>query len=131
MEKSMHFSKTVSGWRQARRPAKEKYRPLREKLPPVKTVLAGSNLQQGEVQGDALVEVLFDSFSQWRFEGLRSAGKRMRQLLYRAGCYQVDIQIEAPQETNRLLVTGLSRHDWTRRSGVDLERRKDRPPGNE
>jgi len=30
----------------------------------------------------------------------------MRQLLYRAGCYQVDIQIEAPQETNRLLVTG-------------------------
>jgi hypothetical protein len=62
------------------------------------------------------IEVLFDSFLQPAFAGARSAGVGMRQMLYRADPYQVDVQIEARPEGNRLAVTGqllnLSRPDF-------------------
>ncbi len=38
--------------------------------------------------------------------GARSAAMGMRQMLYRAEPYQIDIQIEAQPERNRLVVTG-------------------------
>ena len=54
----------------------------------------------------SFVEVLFDSFLQPMMAGARSAGLGTRQMLYRADPYQIDIQIEAKPEGNRLMVTG-------------------------
>jgi len=53
-----------------------------------------------------LVELLFDSFLQPVVAGARSAATGTRQMLYRADPYQVDVQIEAKPEGNRLVVTG-------------------------
>jgi len=53
-----------------------------------------------------LVEILFDSFLQPLAQGARSSGSGMRQMLYRAEPYQVDIQIEAKPAANKLVVTG-------------------------
>ncbi len=55
---------------------------------------------------NSLIEVLFDSFSQPALAGVRSVGTETRQMLYRAEPYQIDVQIEAQQEGNRLVVTG-------------------------
>jgi hypothetical protein len=55
---------------------------------------------------NSLIEVLFDSFSQPALAGARSVGAETRQMLYRAEPYQIDVQIEAQPEGNRLVVTG-------------------------
>jgi hypothetical protein len=55
---------------------------------------------------NSLIEVLFDSFSQPALAGARSVGTETRQMLYRAEPYQIDVQIEAQPEGNRLAVTG-------------------------
>lgn len=54
----------------------------------------------------SFIEVLFDSFLQPMVAGARSSGLGTRQMLYRADPYQIDIQIEAKPEGNRLMVTG-------------------------
>jgi hypothetical protein len=63
--------------------------------------------QAGHRKGkSSFVEVLFDSFLQPMVAGARSTGLGARQMLYRADPYQIDIQIEAKPEGNRLTVTG-------------------------
>jgi hypothetical protein len=52
------------------------------------------------------IEVLFDSFLQPMVAGARSSGLGTRQMLYRADPYQIDIQIEAKPQGNRLMITG-------------------------
>jgi len=52
------------------------------------------------------VKVLFDSFLQPVFEGARSAAAHTRQMLYRADPFQVDVQVEAKPDGNRIVVTG-------------------------
>jgi hypothetical protein len=52
------------------------------------------------------LEVLFDSFLQPMVAGARSSGLGSRQMLYRADPYQIDIQIEAKPQGNRLMITG-------------------------
>jgi hypothetical protein len=55
---------------------------------------------------NTFVQVLFDSFLQPMVAGARSSGLGTRQMLYRADPFQIDIQIEAKPEGNRLMVTG-------------------------
>ncbi len=58
-------------------------------------------------QAGCFVEVLFDSLSASRFAGTRFAGNRTtRQLLFRAGPYQVDVKVEVIPDTVRLSITG-------------------------
>ena len=57
-------------------------------------------------RADAWVEVLFDSFSQPASAGIRSGVMGLRQMLYRADPYQIDLQLEADREHNRLIVAG-------------------------
>jgi hypothetical protein len=64
--------------------------------------LAGS---ASEPQGSQ-IRLLFDSSSQPALAGTRSAASRIRQLLYRAEPYQIDLQIELQRERNYLVVTG-------------------------
>jgi len=52
------------------------------------------------------VQLLYDSFAQPATAGTRSMGMRVRQMLYRADPYQIDLQIEAEPDRNRLIVTG-------------------------
>lgn len=52
------------------------------------------------------VELLHDSFAQPATAGIRSVGMRVRQMLYRAEPYQIDLQVEAQPDRNRLIVTG-------------------------
>jgi len=65
---------------------------------------AGGAVQRKEKS--SFVEVLFDSFLQPMIAGARSGGLETRQMLYRADPYQIDIQIEAKPEGNRLMITG-------------------------
>ena len=51
-------------------------------------------------------DILFDSFLQPAMAGARSSGGRMRQVLYRAEPYQIDVQIEATPSGQRLVITG-------------------------
>jgi len=50
--------------------------------------------------------LLYDSFAQPVTIGTRSTAMSVRQMLYRAGPYQIDVQVEVQPERNRLLVTG-------------------------
>lgn len=68
----------------------------------------------GEVAGkryetDGLIRVLFDSFSHPALAGTRSAAMSpmgLREIIFQAEPYQIDIQFEAQAEHNRLVVTG-------------------------
>jgi hypothetical protein len=61
---------------------------------------------QPPTETGGLIELLFDSFSHAALGGIRSPGMSIRQMLYRAEPYQIDIQLEAQPERNRLIVTG-------------------------
>lgn len=52
------------------------------------------------------VQLLYDSCVQPAGAGTRSVGMRVRQMLYRAEPYQIDLQVEAQPDRNRLTVTG-------------------------
>ncbi len=99
---------TVERWQKVRKTAAAEalYQPPAAEVRIAKAAfaVAGRAAQRNEKSG--LVEVLFDSFLQPMFAGARSSGLGTRQMLYRADPYQIDIQIEAKPEGNRLMVTG-------------------------
>ncbi len=72
----------------------------------VKAAFATPRLAAKPQETGRLVQLLFDSFSQPALAGTRSAATRIRQMLYRAEPYQIDLQIELRQERNSLVVTG-------------------------
>jgi len=72
----------------------------------VKAAFASADSPGERHDPGGLIQLLFDSFSQPRPPGTRSAGMRIRQMLYRADPFQIDIHIELRPEQNRLLVTG-------------------------
>jgi hypothetical protein len=101
--------KVASLWQKVRQTAKS----AAECQPPESAVrIAKAGFSAGWREGKpakvpGLVEVLFDSFLQPLVEGARSeAVSGMRQMLYRADPYQVDLQIEAKPGANKLVVTG-------------------------
>jgi hypothetical protein len=97
--------------------AERNYQPPVESVRAAKAAFAASGWAVKPKESGSLIEVLFDSFLQPAFAGARSAGPGVRQMLYRADPYQVDIQIETKPEGNRLLVTGqllnVSRSDFS------------------
>jgi hypothetical protein len=99
---------TVSLWQRVRNTAalEASYQPPAADVRIAKAAFAalGRATQRSEKIG--FVEVLFDSFRQRMLAGARSGGLGTRQMLYRADPYQIDIQIEAKREGNRLMVTG-------------------------
>jgi hypothetical protein len=72
----------------------------------MKTAYAAAGLRTEEKEASSMMEVLFDSFLQPAVAGTRSTMTGMRQMLYRADSYQIDIQIEATPGGKRLVVTG-------------------------
>jgi hypothetical protein len=82
------------------------YQPAAETVRVAKAAFAIASLTASGREVVRLAQLLFDSFSHPAPVGTRSAPTRIRQLLYRAQPYQIDLQIEFRQETNHLIVTG-------------------------
>jgi hypothetical protein len=82
------------------------YQPPAETVHVANAALATAGLMARPRETDGLIELLFDSFSHAALAGIRSAAMSIRQMLYRAEPYQIDIQLEAQPERNRLVVTG-------------------------
>jgi len=79
--------------------------PPRQRVPKAARVISPPPAETVQESRGA-VELLFDSFSQSARAGMRSTGVTIRQMLYRADSYQIDLQLEAHPERNRLIVTG-------------------------
>ena len=103
-----HYVKTPALWQKvANATAVEaNYQPAAESVRVAKAAFAIASLAASGPEVVRLAQLLFDSFSHPAPAGIRSAPTRIRQLLYRAQPYQIDLQIELRQETNRLVVTG-------------------------
>jgi hypothetical protein len=101
-------NQTLSLWRHVRHiaSAEKNYQPSVEAVRRAKFALAWSNLGLKRKGPFRLAEMLFDSFLQPALEGARSSGKSVRQVLYRADTYQIDLQIEKGSDGNTLVVTG-------------------------
>lgn len=110
---------TVALWPKVRKTAaaEASYQPPLESVRTAKAAFATARRASKLKGADSFIEVLFDSFLQPALAGARSAGTGMRQMLYRADPYQVDLQIEMKTEGNRLVITGqlleVSRPDIT------------------
>jgi hypothetical protein len=103
-----HYVKTPALWQKvANATAVEaNCQPAAESVRAAKAAFAIASLAATGPEVVRLAQLLFDSFSHPAPAGIRSAPTRIRQLLYRAQPYQIDLQIEFRQETNRLVVTG-------------------------
>lgn len=108
---------TVGLWQKVHNAAatEANYQPPASSVRMARAAFGTAGLAAKPKQADSFIEVLFDSFRQPALAGARSAGMGMRQMLFRADPYQVDIQIEAKPESARLVITGqlldLSRPD--------------------
>ena len=82
------------------------YQPAEARVRVVKAAFAIAGLAAKRQETDGLIQLLFDSALQPVLAGTRSAAMRVRQMLYRAEPYQIDLQIEALPQGNRLVVSG-------------------------
>lgn len=101
-------TETAALWQKVRNTsaAEASYLPPPESVRIAKAAFATAGLAAKPKKAGNLIDVLFDSFLQPAAAGARSAGTGMRQMLYRADPYQVDVQIEVKPEGNRLVITG-------------------------
>ncbi len=99
---------TVSLWQKIRKTAaaEANYQPPATDVRIAKAAFSAAGRGRQLKEKSGFVEVLFDSFLQPMVAGARSSGLGTRQMLYRADPYQIDIQIEAKPDGNRLMVTG-------------------------
>jgi hypothetical protein len=101
-------NKTVSFWRKVRQTAKSAtaFEPPEDAVRIAKAGFAADRLLGKRSTAPGFVEVLFDSFLQPLVQGARSSGLGIRQMLFRAEPYQVDVQIEAVPGANKLMIIG-------------------------
>jgi hypothetical protein len=100
---------TAAGlWQRVRKAAaaERKYQPPAGAIRMVKAAFVTSGLAASAGKARRAFEKLFDSFRQPALAGARSSGSRVRQVLYRAEPYQVDVQIENTPHGNSMVVTG-------------------------
>ncbi len=103
-----HCVQAVALWQKVADAAvvEARYQPAPEKVRIVKAAFALAGLAAKRQEIGVVIQLLHDSFSQPFPAGIRSAPRRIRQLLYRAEPYQIDLQIELRPEGNRLVITG-------------------------
>jgi hypothetical protein len=101
-------TEAVSLWKKVRNAAAEevKYQPPAASVRVAKAAFATASWITQPKKAGGFIKLVFDSFLQPAMAGARSAGAGMRQMLYRADPYQVDIQIESKPEGNRMVITG-------------------------
>jgi hypothetical protein len=86
--------------------AEASYQPAPEIVRVVKATFATAGVAARRNGTDVPMQLLYDSASQPAMAGTRSSAMRIRQLLYRADPYQIDLQVEFQKEQNCFLVTG-------------------------
>jgi len=86
--------------------AEHMYQPSVEKVRAVKSAFATARVELQRSEKSRQAQLLYDTFSQPAPPGTRSSSMKIRQMLYRADPYQVDIHIELQPEQNRFVVTG-------------------------
>jgi hypothetical protein len=112
MRKHLGSCKACTKKRELWQKVRETAAPERNFQPPegtvrfVKSAFASAGMSQQQKKTGSFVEVLFDSFMQPALQGARSTSMATRQVLYRAGTYQLDLQIEAKPDGSLLMVTG-------------------------
>src|SRR6266481_4351539 len=101
-------NETVSLWQKVRQSAASEanYQPPEGVVRVARATFAGAGLVGQRKGTGSPIKVLFDSFLQPVVEGARSAATATRQMLYRADPFQIDVQVEAKPEGNRIVVTG-------------------------
>ena len=101
------FVETGPPWQRVAKVAMSEanYQPSAEKVRVAKAAFASTGFYARHEAGDA-IQQLYDSFSHPPPAGIRSSAARLRQMLYRADPYQIDLQIELQREQNRFVVTG-------------------------
>lgn len=82
------------------------YQPAGEAVPLAGTHFARAAMTDGWHETDGSFQVLFDSFSQPASVGMRATPMHVREMVFRAEPYQLDIQVEPQADKNRLVVTG-------------------------
>jgi len=99
---------TVSMWQRVHKSAaaERNYQPPEDAVRVSKAAFAAAGLKGQRKESRSRISVLFDSFLQPVVEGARSAATDLRQMLYRADPFQIDLQIEAKPGGNDLMVTG-------------------------
>jgi len=102
------YVETVAPWQKLARAAafEANYQPSAETVRVVKAAFATAGFAARRQETRGLIQQLYDSFSHPAPAGIRSAGMRIRQMLYRAEPYQIDLHIELQQERNRLVISG-------------------------
>jgi len=102
------YVETVVPWQKLAKAAafEADYQPSPETVQVVKAAFATASFAAGQQETGGLIQLLYDSFSQPAPAGIRSAAMRIRQMLYRADPYQIDLHVELQQEQNRLVVSG-------------------------
>jgi hypothetical protein len=103
-----HCSKIVSVWQRVRRTAETEahYRPPDDTVRIAKASFADSNLTEEQERWDSLAELLFDSVIRPVLQGAPSSSIGTRQMLYRAGPFQIDLLIESLASGRKMVVTG-------------------------
>src|SRR5258708_26389232 len=86
--------------------AEASYQPAAEKVFVVKAALPAAGFSATLQEAGGVLQLVHDSFSQPVLSGIRSASRPIRQLLYRADPYQIDIQIELQRDGIRLVIIG-------------------------
>ena len=86
--------------------AEPAYQPPEQAVRAAGAIFRTAEWASGLQQKGKLIEVLFDSFLQPALAGARAAGTGIRQMLYRAESFQIDLQIEAKPGAGRIAVTG-------------------------
>ncbi|HKW34646.1 MAG TPA: hypothetical protein VJN92_16675 [Candidatus Acidoferrum sp.] len=109
-EQCKRCQETVSMWRlvQKSAAAEKNYQPSADTVRVVKAAFAAAGLKGQRKESRSRISVLFDSFQQPVVEGARSTAtdSTLRQMLYRADPFQIDLTIEAKPGSNDLMVTG-------------------------
>ncbi len=105
-----HFEADVPARQQHAVEARRRHPSPEETTQLLKAAFVASKLYSGrKKQRDGTVvegEVLFDSSLQSNCNGVRSTGKQTRQMLFRAGAFHVDVQVEVIPDSARLAVMG-------------------------
>src|SRR5216684_1592659 len=102
------YVEAVAPWQKLAKAAafEANYQPSSETVQAVKAAFATAGFAARRQETGGLIQLLYDSFSHPALAGTRSAAMRIRQLLYRAEPYQIDLHIELQPEQNRFVVTG-------------------------
>lgn len=86
--------------------AEPAYQPRKQEVRTAAAMFSTAGRAGGLKEKGTVIELLFDSLLQPALAGVRTAGTGIRQVLYRADSFQIDLQIEAKPGANRIAVTG-------------------------